>query len=33
VFISRLRKYFNSDPQIKIQSLRGIGFEVDFPTN
>lgn len=32
VFISRLRKYFNSDPQIKIQSLRGIGFEVDFPT-
>ncbi len=31
VFISRLRKYFNSDPQIKIQSLRGIGFEVDFP--
>lgn len=25
VFISRLRKYFNSDPQIKIQSLRGIG--------
>ncbi|TZF92535.1 response regulator transcription factor [Chryseobacterium panacisoli] len=33
VFISRLRKYFNSDPEIKIQSLRGIGFEVDFPTN
>ncbi|WP_223601853.1 response regulator transcription factor [Chryseobacterium sp. GVT01B] len=33
VFISRLRKYFNSDPQIKIQSLRGIGFEVDFPTS
>lgn len=33
VFISRLRKYFISDPQIKIQSLRGIGFEVDFPTN
>lgn len=33
VFISRLRKYFNSDPQIKIQSLRGIGFEVDFPTH
>lgn len=31
VFISRLRKYFNCDPQIKIQSLRGIGFEVDFP--
>ncbi|UKB79098.1 response regulator transcription factor [Chryseobacterium sp. MEBOG07] len=33
VFISRLRKYFISDPEIKIQSLRGIGFEVDFPTN
>lgn len=31
VFISRLRKYFLSDPKIKIQSLRGIGFEVDFP--
>jgi two-component system response regulator CssR len=32
VFISRLRKYFSDDPQIKIQSLRGIGFEIDFPT-
>jgi two-component system response regulator CssR len=32
VFISRLRKYFSNDPEIKIQSLRGIGFEVDFPT-
>jgi len=32
VFISRLRKYFIHDPQIKIQSLRGIGFEIDFPT-
>ncbi|MBT2622118.1 response regulator transcription factor [Chryseobacterium sp. ISL-6] len=31
VFISRLRKYFSDDPQIKIQSLRGIGFEIDFP--
>ncbi|REC46316.1 response regulator transcription factor [Chryseobacterium pennipullorum] len=31
VFISRLRKYFAHDPEIKIQSLRGIGFEVDFP--
>ncbi|WP_370898631.1 response regulator transcription factor [Chryseobacterium gossypii] len=31
VFISRLRKYFSDDPKIKIQSLRGIGFEVDFP--
>jgi len=32
VFISRLRKYFIHDPEIKIQSLRGIGFEIDFPT-
>lgn len=31
VFISRLRKYFIEDPKIKIQSLRGIGFEIDFP--
>lgn len=33
VFISRLRKYFSNDPEVKIQSLRGIGFEIDFPTN
>ncbi|MBP2618816.1 response regulator transcription factor [Chryseobacterium jejuense] len=33
VFISRLRKYFSNDPEIKIQSLRGIGFEINFPTN
>lgn len=33
VFISRLRKYFMNDPKIKIQSLRGIGFEVDFPVS
>lgn len=33
VFISRLRKYFSNDPKVKIQSLRGIGFEIDFPTN
>ncbi|MFZ4932036.1 response regulator transcription factor [Chryseobacterium sp. Mn2064] len=32
VFISRLRKYFSNDEEVKIQSLRGIGFEVDFPT-
>jgi DNA-binding response OmpR family regulator len=32
VFISKLRKYFIHDPEIKIQSLRGIGFEIDFPT-
>ncbi|KPH11263.1 response regulator transcription factor [Chryseobacterium sp. ERMR1:04] len=31
VFISRLRKYLIEDPAIKIQSLRGIGFEIDFP--
>lgn len=33
VFISRLRKYFQHDTNIKIQSLRGIGFEIDFPEN
>ncbi|GAA3778394.1 response regulator transcription factor [Flavobacterium ginsengiterrae] len=27
VFISRLRKYFNSDPKISIESVRGIGLE------
>ena len=32
VFISRLRKYFRHDEQIKIHSLRGVGFEIDFPT-
>ncbi|MCT4011773.1 response regulator transcription factor [Elizabethkingia anophelis] len=31
VFISRLRKYFQFDEGIKIQSLRGIGFQVNFP--
>lgn len=32
VFISRIRKYFRYDEQIKIQSIRGVGFEIDFPT-
>lgn len=31
VFISRIRKYFRHDEQIKIQSIRGVGFEIDFP--
>lgn len=31
VFISRLRKYLSQDPLIKIESIRGIGFEVNFP--
>ncbi len=31
VFISKLRKYLQNDPKIKIRSLRGIGFEIDFP--
>lgn len=31
VFISRLRKYFQFDEGIKIQSLRGIGFQINFP--
>jgi two-component system response regulator CssR len=32
VFISKLRKYFIHDPIIKITSVRGVGFEVDFGT-
>lgn len=31
VFISRLRKYFQHDDRIKIQSIRGVGFHVVFP--
>lgn len=31
VFISRLRKYFQHDDRIKIQSIRGVGFHVFFP--
>ncbi|MCU7619097.1 response regulator transcription factor [Chryseobacterium sp. PBS4-4] len=31
VFISKLRKYLNHDPTIKILSVRGIGFEINFP--
>lgn len=31
VFISRLRKYLSQDPHIKIESIRGIGFEINFP--
>ena len=31
VFISRLRKYFADDDSIKITSIRGVGFELDFP--
>ncbi|SKC09449.1 DNA-binding response regulator, OmpR family, contains REC and winged-helix (wHTH) domain [Soonwooa buanensis] len=31
VFISRLRKYFADDDSIKIMSIRGVGFELDFP--
>lgn len=31
VFISRLRKYFVYDDSIKITSIRGVGFELDFP--
>lgn len=32
VFISRLRKYFQCDDRIKIQSIRGVGFQISFPT-
>ena len=31
VFISRLRKYLSQDSRIKIDSLRGIGVEINFP--
>lgn len=31
VFISRLRKYFQYDNRIKIQSIRSVGFQVVFP--
>jgi len=31
VFISRLRKYFQYDDRIKIQSIRSVGFQVVFP--
>nr|WP_314498301.1 response regulator transcription factor [uncultured Chryseobacterium sp.] len=31
VFISKLRKYLSDDPCIKILSVRGIGFEINFP--
>jgi len=31
VFMTRLRKYFKEDDRIKFDSVRGIGFKVDFP--
>lgn len=31
VFMTRLRKYFQKDDRIKFDSVRGIGFRVDFP--
>ncbi|RZL60247.1 MAG: response regulator transcription factor [Pedobacter sp.] len=31
VFMTRLRKYFREDDRIKFDSVRGIGFKVDFP--
>lgn len=31
VFMSRLRKYFQYDDQIKIQSVRSVGFLISFP--
>ena len=31
VFMSRLRKYFQKDDRIKFDSIRGIGFKVEFP--
>lgn len=31
VFMTRLRKYFHKDERIKFDSVRGIGFKVEFP--
>lgn len=31
VFMTRLRKYFKDDDRIKFDSVRGIGFKVEFP--
>lgn len=31
VFMTRLRKYFKDDNRIKFESVRGIGFKVEFP--
>jgi len=31
VFMSRLRKYFQHDPRISFDSIRGIGFKIEFP--
>ncbi|MFN0254338.1 response regulator transcription factor [Pedobacter ureilyticus] len=31
VFMTRLRKYFKEDERIKFDSVRGIGFKVEFP--
>ncbi|MDB2443045.1 response regulator transcription factor [Flavobacteriales bacterium] len=28
VFISKLRKYFNADPTVKIENIRGVGFKL-----
>ncbi len=33
VFISRLRKYFQYDKRIEILSIRGVGFEINFPSS
>ncbi|WP_129716047.1 response regulator transcription factor [Pedobacter sp. SYP-B3415] len=31
VFMTRLRKYFKDDERIRFESVRGIGFKVEFP--
>lgn len=33
VFMTRLRKYFQFDKNIKFESVRGIGFKIDLPLN
>ncbi|WP_113662569.1 response regulator transcription factor [Pedobacter nanyangensis] len=31
VFMTRLRKYFQHDPRISFDSIRGVGFKIEFP--
>ncbi|MCJ8155115.1 response regulator transcription factor [Chryseobacterium sp. SSA4.19] len=33
VFMTRLRKYFQHDERITLDSVRGVGFKVEFPDN
>ena len=33
VFVSRLRKYLNSDQQVKIENIHGVGFRLEVPAH